>query len=94
MTLYLGKHMSVSKGIVNAVEETHKMGCNVLQIFAKSPQSTRYKCKFKDAEIEKANKLNNPPIVGVPVLKIMWFLGPSDRIGWPFFCVFFNIYGL
>ena len=56
MTLYLGKHMSVSKGLLKAVEETNKLGCNVLQIFTKSPQSTRFKCKFTDEQMIEVNK--------------------------------------
>ena len=56
MTLYLGPHMSVSKGLLKAVTDTHDLGCNVLQIFAKSPQSTRYKCKFTDEQMSEVNK--------------------------------------
>ena len=51
MTLYLGSHMSISKGLKKAVLEAEKNGSNALQIFAKSPQSTRYKCKFTDDEL-------------------------------------------
>ena len=51
MSLYLGSHMSISKGLKKAVLEAEKNGSNALQIFAKSPQSTRYKCKFTDDEL-------------------------------------------
>ena len=56
MTLYLGSHMSISKGLKKAVLEAEKNGSNALQIFAKSPQSTRYKCKFKDDELAEVKR--------------------------------------
>ena len=82
--MYLGKHMSVSKGIVNAVEETHKMGCNVLQIFAKSPQSTRYKCKFRDDEMEKANKIMDQHTIDIVCHSsyMLNFAKPPSEIQW------------
>lgn len=57
MTLYLGSHMSISKGLKKAVLEAEKNGSNALQIFAKSPQSTRYKCKFTDNELAEVKRM-------------------------------------
>ena len=84
MTLYLGSHMSVSKGLLHAAKETHKMGCNAFQIFAKSPQSTRYKCKFKDEEIEKVNEFLDEHTIEIVCHSsyMLNFAKPPSEIQW------------
>ena len=84
MTLYLGKNMSVAKGLYHAVTETHKMGCNVLQIFAKSPQSTRYKCKFTDEEIKKVNEFLDEHTIDIVCHSsyMLNFAKPRSEIQW------------
>ena len=84
MTLYIGSHMSVAKSLRHAVLETHKMGCNVLQIFAKSPQSTRYKCKFTDEEIADVNKFLDENTIDIVCHSsyMLNFAKPTCEVGW------------
>lgn len=39
MVLYIGAHLSINKGIINAIDMIKKYGGNALQIFSGSPQS-------------------------------------------------------
>ena len=41
MSVIFGAHISISKGLVKAVDRAHELGCKVMQIFSQSPQSFR-----------------------------------------------------
>ena len=41
MSVIFGAHISISKGLVKAVDRANDLGCQVMQIFSQSPQSFR-----------------------------------------------------
>lgn len=76
--------MSISKGLMTAVSETKKRDCNALQIFAKSPQSTRFKCKFTDDELENVRSFleENDIKIVIHSSYMLNFAKPPEEITW------------
>lgn len=56
MSVIFGAHISISKGLVKAVDEAHKLGCKVMQIFSQSPQSFRGISKKNLEAVDKAKE--------------------------------------
>ena len=54
MSVIFGAHISISKGLVKAVDRANELGCKVMQIFSQSPQSFRGISKKNIEAVDKA----------------------------------------
>lgn len=55
MSLLIGSHVSISKGLIGAAKEAHSYGANTFMIYTGAPQNTRRK-DIKDLKIEEGIK--------------------------------------
>ena len=56
MSVIFGAHISISKGLVKAVDRANDLGCKVMQIFSQSPQSFRGISKKNIGAVDKARE--------------------------------------
>ena len=56
MSVIFGAHISISKGLVKAVDRANDLGCQVMQIFSQSPQSFRGISKKNIDAVDKARE--------------------------------------
>ena len=56
MSVIFGAHISISKGLVKAVDRANDLGCKVMQIFSQSPQSFRGISKKNIDAVDKARE--------------------------------------
>ncbi|KPK96443.1 MAG: hypothetical protein AMJ95_14270 [Omnitrophica WOR_2 bacterium SM23_72] len=70
--MLLGVHISGRRRLADTIEDAHKLGCNTMQVFSRSPQ--RWRDRFLDnKEIEEFNRRRkqfriNPVFIHIPYL--------------------------
>ncbi|MDD3625926.1 MAG: deoxyribonuclease IV [bacterium] len=75
-----GFHMSISNGLLEAVNDTAAMGCTSMQIFSRNPRSWKKKRFKKELLIEFRNKLKKNDISPLVIHSIYLINACSDDL--------------